>query len=65
MPIFNQGTDFIVDSRDVAKVFKIQPKSLRKLIEDHETHLTRLGVWRFEIAKPLPGSEGGRGFQKN
>jgi hypothetical protein len=58
--IFNQGTDFIVNSKGVANVFKIQHKSLRKLIEEHESQLTRLGVWRFEIAKPSAGSEGGR-----
>ncbi|MGZ4962593.1 MAG: Rha family transcriptional regulator [Limisphaerales bacterium] len=60
IPIFNQGPDFIVDSRDVSRVFNVQHKSLRKSIEDHEPELTRLGVYRFENAKPPSGSDGGR-----
>lgn len=58
--ILNQGADFLVDSREVAKVFKVQPKNLREAIEEHEPELSRLGVYRFETAKPKPGSEGGR-----
>lgn len=54
--IFNQGTDFIIDSRDVAKVFKIQHKNLRESIEEHEPQLTRLGIYRFETAKLLEGA---------
>ena len=42
--IFNQGTDFIVDSRDVAKVFKIQPQSLRESIEEHEPQMSGLAI---------------------
>ena len=60
LPILNQGADFLVDSRDVAKAFKIQHKNFREVVEQHERELTRLGVYRFETAKPLPGSEGGR-----
>jgi phage regulator Rha-like protein len=60
IPIFNQGADFIVDSRDVANVFAIQHKSLRESIEEHEPQLTRLGVYRSETAKPIPGSDDGR-----
>ena len=57
LPILNQGADFLVDSRDVAKAFKIQHKNFREVVEQHERELTRLGVYRFETAKPLPGSE--------
>ncbi len=60
IPIFNQGADLLVDSQDIAKVFGIQHKNLRETIESHEPELSRLGVYRFETAKPLAGSLGGR-----
>src|ERR1039458_22511 len=58
IPILNQGAEFLVDSRDVAKVFKIQHKSLREEIEGHESQLTRLGIYRFETAKIYPNARG-------
>ncbi len=60
IPIFNQGTDFLVDSRDVAQVFNLTHQHLREQIESHEPELARLGVFRFETGKPLAGSQGGR-----
>ncbi|HWL51215.1 MAG TPA: Rha family transcriptional regulator [Chthoniobacteraceae bacterium] len=60
IPVHNQGADFLVDSRDVAKAFSVKHKSLRDLIEDHEAEIRRLGVFRFEAERPLPGSSGGR-----
>jgi hypothetical protein len=49
--IHNQGADLMADSRAVAKLFGVEHKSLRKLIEEHSAQLDQLGVWRFEIAK--------------
>jgi hypothetical protein len=60
IPIHNQGVDFLVDSRDVAKVFGLTHQHLREQIEEHEDELTRLGVFRVETGKPLAGSTGGR-----
>ena len=57
--IFNQGTDFIVDSRDVAKVFKIQPQSLRESIEEHEPQMKRLGHFQFETGNGIIRKQGG------
>jgi hypothetical protein len=60
IPIFNQGTDFLVDSRDVAKVFNLTHQHLREQIEEHEQEMGRLGVFRFETGKPIKASTGGR-----
>lgn len=60
IPIHNQGEDLLADSRDVAQVFGITHQHLRESIEDHETELTSLGVFRVETGKPLAGSTGGR-----
>src|ERR1035441_7201904 len=54
--VFNQGTDFLVDSRDLAALFKVDHKSLRASIEDHEAELARLGIYRFENAKLKKGA---------
>lgn len=56
IPIFNQGADLLVDSRDVAKVFGVQHKNLRESIEAHEPELSRLGIYRFETAKSSEGA---------
>ena len=56
--IFNQGTDFIVDSRDVAKVFNVEHQTLREAIEAHEPQLKRLGIFRFETGKMIPNTKG-------
>jgi hypothetical protein len=60
IPIFNQGTDFLVDSRAVAKAFKLTHQHIREQIEAHEPEISRLGVFRFETGKPIKGSIGGR-----
>jgi phage regulator Rha-like protein len=58
--IHNQGSELRADSRDVAKLFDVDHKNLRETIESHEDQVRQLGVYRFETAKPIPGSEGGR-----
>lgn len=58
--IRSQAGELLVDSRDVARVFNVEHSSLRKLIEQNEVHLSQLGVYRFQIAKPPVGSAGGR-----
>jgi phage regulator Rha-like protein len=60
LKIHQQGADLLADSRAVAKLFGVEHPSLRKLIEEHSSQLEQLGVYRFEIGKPLPGSSGGR-----
>lgn len=60
IPISNQGSDLIADSRHISKLFGIEHKSLKRLIEEHEEEISSLGVWRFENAKPPEGSSGGR-----
>ncbi|CAG4908311.1 Rha family transcriptional regulator [Paraburkholderia saeva] len=49
-----------VDSRVIAAHLGNAHKHVRELIEKHCTHFERFGVLRFETAKPLPGSIGGR-----
>ena len=56
LKIHQQGPELIADSRDVARVFGIEHKSLRKLIEDHSAQLDQLGIWRFQIAKFSKGA---------
>lgn len=58
IPIKNQGSDLVADSRHIAELFEIEHKNLRETIEAHEEQLTQLGVYRFETAKPTPS--GGR-----
>jgi len=60
IPITNQGSDLLADSRNVANLFSVEHQSLRELIEQHEPELTALGVYRFETDKPKKGSSGGR-----
>jgi hypothetical protein len=59
IPILNQGTDFLVDSRDVAKLFGLSHQHIREQIDSHIPELERLGVLRFETGKPL-ATTGGR-----
>ena len=49
-----------VDSRVIAAHLGNAHKHVRELIEKHGAHFGRFGVVRFETAKPLPGSIGGR-----
>lgn len=56
--ILNQGTDFLVDSREVAKVFKLEHQHLRELIERNEEDITRLGIFQFETGKSSPNEMG-------
>jgi phage regulator Rha-like protein len=58
--ILNQGTDLLVDSRDVARVIKHTHQHIREQIESHQPQIERLGVFRVETGKPLKGSAGGR-----
>lgn len=60
LPIHNQGQDFLVDSRDVAATFNLTHQHIREQIEEHESEIARLGVFRVESGKPLAGSTGGR-----
>lgn len=58
IPILNQGADFLVDSRQVAKLFKLTHQHLREQIEAHEPEISRLGVFRFETGKTYPNGQG-------
>ena len=58
--IHNQGPELRADSREIATLFGIEHESLVKLINNHESQLEQLGVFRFEIGKPPKGSLGGR-----
>jgi phage regulator Rha-like protein len=61
IPVLNQGgNEFLVDSRQVAKLFGLTPQHVRERIEEFKEELTQLGVFRFETGKPLKGSPGGR-----
>jgi phage regulator Rha-like protein len=60
LKIHQQGTDLMADSRAVAKVFGIEHKNLRELIEKNASQLGQLGVYRFQTAKPQAGTPGGR-----
>jgi phage regulator Rha-like protein len=57
--IHQQGPDLRADSRDIAKLFGITHQHFRETIEDNESHLSQLGVIRFETGKP-ESKEGGR-----
>lgn len=54
--IHSQGPEFRADSREIAKVFGIEHESLVKLIENYESQLEQLGIFRFEIGKLLQGA---------
>jgi hypothetical protein len=56
--IHNQGADLMADSRSVAKLFAVEHESLRKLIEEHTSQIEQLGVFRFEIGKSFPNTNG-------
>jgi hypothetical protein len=58
IPIFNQGADFLVDSRQVAKLFKLAHQHLREQIEAHKPEIERLGVFQFETGKTSPNEQG-------
>jgi phage regulator Rha-like protein len=62
IPIFNQGSELIVDSRQAAKLFKLAHQHLREQIEKHEPEMKRLGQFQFEtgIGKKRPQG-GGKG----
>ena len=49
----------MADSRDVAELFGVQHESLRKLIEDHLSHLEQLGNIRFQIGHGVERPQGG------
>ncbi|WP_233343575.1 Rha family transcriptional regulator [Burkholderia cepacia] len=49
-----------VDSRVLAEHLVNSHKHVRELLEDYSGDFEALGVLRFETAKPLPGSVGGR-----
>ena len=56
--LYNQGADFLVDSRDVAKLFRLAHQHLREQIEAHEPEIARLGVFQFETGKTFPNTQG-------
>jgi hypothetical protein len=58
LPILNQGTDFLVDSRKLAKLFKLAHQHLREQIEAHEPEMRRLGFFQFETGKSLSNERG-------
>ncbi|SSY70124.1 Rha family transcriptional regulator [Alysiella crassa] len=57
---FNRELDSLIDSRQMAEMLGIQHESFIKNISEHESALSELGVFRFEIGKPQKGSKGGR-----
>lgn len=57
--IHNQGSELRADSRAVAQLFGVQHESLRKLIEEHLSHLEQLGHIRFEIGDGIIRPQGG------
>jgi hypothetical protein len=56
--LYNQGQDFLVDSRQVAKLFQLAHQHLREQIEAHEPEIKRLGVFQFETGKTLANTQG-------
>jgi hypothetical protein len=58
IPILNQGAEFLVDSRKVARLFNLTHEHFRGQIEGYEADLTQLGVFRFERGKTLPNTQG-------
>jgi phage regulator Rha-like protein len=56
LKIHQQGPDLMADSRAVAKVFGIEHKNLRELIEKNEAQLGQVGIYRFQTAKLLKGA---------
>ena len=48
IPITNQGTDLLADSRNVAELFSVTHTHLREQIADHEDQLAQLGQLRVE-----------------
>lgn len=53
-------TEARVSHFEIARVLDIQAKSMLQLITDYENDFNELGVLRFENAKPLKGTSGGR-----
>ena len=57
IPVLNQGgNEFLVDSRQVAKLFGLTPQHVRERIEEFKEELTQLGGFRVETGKPLTAS---------
>ena len=56
IPIINQGANLLIDSRAVAKLFKLSHDHIREQIEAHQPELQRLGIYRFETDKIKPNS---------
>ena len=54
--IHNQGPDLRADSRDVARLFDVEPKHLRELSEKYRAELEQFGILQFETAKSSDGA---------
>jgi len=60
LPIETHQGELRADSRLIASAIGITNKAAVRLISDHITHFELLGVMRFQNAKPLSNSNGGR-----
>ena len=61
LEIFEDGNELFVDSRLIAERLGIQHRSFLETLDSYKTQIEQaFGVLRFETAKPLPGSQGGR-----
>ena len=58
IPITNQGSDLLANSRNVAKLFSVTHAHLREQIADHEDQLAQLGQLRVET-EVVKGYQGG------
>lgn len=58
IPIHNQGRDFLVDSRQVAKLFSLTHEHIREQIEANEDSIAQLGIFRVETGKMIPNTKG-------
>lgn len=59
IPIFNQGAELLVDSRDVAKLFGVAHQHFRETIELHALELGQLGHFQFETGNGVIREQGG------
>lgn len=57
--IHNQGTELRADSRQVAKFFDVEHRSLIRLINENIEAFESINALRFEIAPRLDGNKGG------
>jgi phage regulator Rha-like protein len=61
LQVTEQNGDLVVDSRLIAARLNIEHQSFMKTLKRYQTRIEdRFGVVRFEIDKPIEGSQGGR-----